>query len=232
MLKRFNDGLARGEAALAVFMLLFMIFVAFAQALLRNLTNVGFGWANSALEWLDWADFIIQKGTLWLAFLGASLAVHADRHIAIDIVPRLAPAKVGKFLQALVGVIGAVLCLYLARAFWAAVLINGEERPAAYEILTMDGGVHVCDATEAQLAESVLAEPGFYCIIRSFFSALGVRVDTPGAAFQLIAPVMFVFMSVRMFFMGIGNFMAFGRGEFDDEAVGSPSSDDAKGGEG
>lgn len=217
MLKRFNDGLARGEAALAVGMLLFMIFVAFAQALLRNLTNVGMEWANAALEALDWADFIIQKGTLWLAFLGASLAVHADRHIGIDIVPRLAPPKVRKFLQALVGVIGAVLCFYLARAFWAAVLINGEERPAAYEILTMDGGVHVCDATPEQLSESVLAQPGSYCYVRAFFTALGVRVDTPGAAFQLIAPVMFIFMSVRMGLMGIGDFLAFGRGDVDDD---------------
>ena len=51
-----------------------MILVAALQALFRNLTNVGFEWANVALSSLDWADFVIQKGTLWLAFLGASLA--------------------------------------------------------------------------------------------------------------------------------------------------------------
>lgn len=211
MLKRINDGIARGEAAVAVGMLLLMILVAFAQAFLRNMTNFGFGWANDALEMIDWADFVIQKGTLTLAFLGASLAAHADRHIAIDIVPRIAPPKVRVAAHGIVGIVGGVIAFYLARAFWAAVLINGEEIPAKYELLTMEGAVHVCDATAAQLADAGMSK-GFYCVIRGFFEMLNVRMDTPGAAFQLIAPVMLVFISVRMVIYGVIDFVNLSRG--------------------
>src|SRR4051794_13044400 len=143
-------------------MLLLMIVVAFAQAMLRNLTLFGYSWANAGLEWLSWGDFILQKGTLWLAFLGASLAVHADKHVAIDIVPRALGPTGRLVLRGLVGLVGCVICFYLARAFWNAVLINGSERPAEFEILSSEGAVHVCDATAAQLAESD-AKPGVYC---------------------------------------------------------------------
>ncbi|HVZ33306.1 MAG TPA: TRAP transporter small permease subunit, partial [Polyangiaceae bacterium] len=114
-LKRFNDGIARGEAALAMGMLLVMLVVAFAQAMLRNLTNFNVGWANVALRWIDWADFIISKGTLWLAFLGASLAVHGDKHISIDLVPRMASPRARVLMRGIASVIGSVICFFLAR---------------------------------------------------------------------------------------------------------------------
>jgi TRAP-type C4-dicarboxylate transport system permease small subunit len=198
-------------------MLLLMIVVAFAQALLRNLTNVGMTWANTGLQWIDWADFVLSKGTLWLAFLGASLAVHSDQHVAIDVLPKLVSPRARMIMRGLVGLVSSVICLYLARAFWAAVLINGEERPADFEILTLEGAVHVCDATAAQLEESVTAHAGAYCYVRSLFTAIGVRMDTPGAAFQLIVPVMFVFMSARFIGGGIYTFMRIARGDIDDD---------------
>ncbi len=217
MWKQLNDGVARGEAALAMAMLLLMLVVAFAQALLRNLTNFGFTWANAVLAELDWADFILSKGTLWLAFLGASLAVHGNKHIAIDIVPRLVSPKMRQSMRAAVGFISAVICLYLARAFWASVLINGEERPADFEVLAMNGAVHICDATAAQLAESVTASRGVYCAVRSAFAGIGVRMDTPGAAFQLIVPVMFMIMSARMFAYGLIDLIRLAKGDIDQE---------------
>jgi len=212
-LKRFNDGIARAEAALAISMLLLMIVVAFAQALLRNLANASFTWANTGLSWIDWADFVLSKGTLWLAFLGASLAVHNDKHVAIDILPRLVRPSIRRVMRGLVGFIGAVICMYLARAFWAAVLINGQERPADFEILTLDGAVHICDATAAQLRGADNAHAGVYCYLRAVFAACGAQIDTPGAAFQLIVPVMFVFMSVRYLGLGIETFASILRGE-------------------
>ena len=48
LLKRIDDSWAHFEAWLAIGMLLIMIVVAFAQALLRNLTQQGFQWASSA----------------------------------------------------------------------------------------------------------------------------------------------------------------------------------------
>jgi TRAP-type C4-dicarboxylate transport system permease small subunit len=214
-LKRFNDGLARGEAALAMGMLLLMIVVAFAQALLRNLTNLGIGWANAGLAMIDWADFILSKGTLWLAFLGASLAVHGDKHVAIDVIPKLVSSWPRMIMRAFVGVIAAIICFYLARAFWSAVLINGSERPAEYELLSAGGSVHVCDASDTLLQEAGVERGGF-CHIRGFFKLIGATLETPGAVFQLVVPVMFVFMSIRFLGQGIHSFIRLSRGDLED----------------
>jgi TRAP-type C4-dicarboxylate transport system permease small subunit len=218
-LKRFNDGLARGEAALAMGMLLLMLVVAFAQALLRNLTNLGVGWANAGLAWLDWADFIISKGTLWLAFLGASLAVRGDKHISIDILPRLVSPRARMLMRATSSVIGGVICFFLARAFYTAVLINGDEVPAELSVLTPEGSAHLCDATAAQLRESSMQAPGLFCATRSLFAGLGAKLETPGAMFQLIAPIMFVFMCVRFIGQGIELYLRVARGDIHDDAA-------------
>lgn len=226
MIKRINDGWANLEAGAAMGMLLLMIGVAFAQALFRNLTLVGFGWANLVLEQLSWADFILQKGTLWLAFLGASLAVHADKHVAIDIVPRALGPRGRMVLRGLVGLLGGVICLFLARAFWNAVAINGQERPAEVEIQSSLGPIHVCDATPAQVAEST-SRPGQFCYVRSALRLVGAEVDTPGAAFQLIVPAMFVVMALRMFGNGIQEFARLARGEVDPEQDRGSSQDES-----
>ncbi|MDB4986497.1 MAG: hypothetical protein JWN04_1675 [Myxococcaceae bacterium] len=217
-LKRFNDGLARGEAALAMGMLLLMLVVAFAQALLRNLTNLGIGWANAGLAWLDWADFIISKGTLWLAFLGASLAVHGNKHISIDILPRLVSPRARMLMHGASSVIGGVICFCLARAFWSAVLINGDEVPADLAVLAPEGAIHACDASAALLTESGAHAPGLFCGMRSLFLGIGVKLETPGAMFQLISPIMFVFMTARFLGQGIEILLRVARGEIDDDA--------------
>jgi TRAP-type C4-dicarboxylate transport system permease small subunit len=216
-LKRFNDGLARGEAALAMSMLLLMLVVAFAQAFLRNMTNLGFGWANAGLTWLDWADFIISKGTLWLAFLGASLAVHGDKHISIDILPRLVSPRARMVMRALSSIIGGIICFFLARAFFTAVLINGEELPSELSVLGPDGNTHVCDASALQITESDAHVPSTFCVVRAVFKGLGVTLQTPGAAFQLIAPIMFVFMCLRMIGQGIYLLQRVSKGDLDDD---------------
>lgn len=213
LFRRINDQIARVESAVAMAMLLLMLVVAFTQALLRNLTQYGFQWANAALEWLDWGDFVLQKGTLWLAFLGASLAVHADKHVAIDIVPRYVSPKWRVFLRGLVGLIGAVICWYLARAFLAAIVINGAERPAEVEVFTDTGTVHICEATAAELAVGGYTT-GPFCYVRSFLKLFGLTMETPGASFQLIVPVMLFMMMVRMFATGVYEFTRFSRGDY------------------
>ena len=238
-MKRFNDGLARGEAALAMGMLLLMLVVAFAQALLRNLTNLGVGWANAGLSWLDWADFIISKGTLWLAFLGASLAVHGNKHISIDIVPRMVSARARMSMRGISSILAGVICFFLARAFFSAVLINGDQAPAELAVLAAEGEVHVCDATAALLAESGAHAPAVFCAMRSLFLGLHVKLETPGSMFQLISPIMFVFMTLRFIGQGIEVLLRVARGEIDDDpnahgitgaaAEVAPKLDDGKG---
>lgn len=217
VLKRINDGLANVEAAIAMGMLLLMLVVAFTQVILRNLTGYGVEWANHALEWLDWGDFVMQKGTLWLAFLGASLAMNADKHVAIDIVPRFASPRGRMVLRGIVGVLSCIIAYYLARAFLAAIEVNGAERPADVEVFTDQGSVHICEATDAQLA-GANASRGIFCVVRSLFSAIGLEMNTPGAAFQLIVPAMLFVMSARALANGINDFIRFARGETLDDA--------------
>jgi hypothetical protein len=82
-------------------------------------------------------------------------------------------------------------------------------------VLAPEGNMHVCDATAAQREDLEL--PGVFCGVRAALSTLGVKLETPGAVFQLIAPVMFVFMTVRMFGQGLYELMRAGRGDVHDD---------------
>lgn len=196
-LKRFDDGVARGEGAVAAFILLVMILLAALQALLYNLAERA-GWltAQDLLLELGWIDQVLQKGTLWLAFLGASLATHKDQHIAIDALQRLLPGRLRYAIKALVALASTVSCYFLARVFFNAALA-AQERPLEYELLGDSGPIHICAGTAQQLAEVELSKPAVFCAARDALSALGAPVQTPTGALQLIVPAMFLWMSVR-----------------------------------
>jgi len=207
-LKRFDEGLARGEAVIATLFLVAMVLAGCAQALMRHFaTDWEAVWANGALAHLDWVDAFLQKGTLWLAFLGASLATREGRHIGIDLLPRLAPPKAKLLMRGVAGLGSAVVSFYLARAFWAAVLVNAEERPASMEVFGDTGPIHVCDATAAQVADAGLEVPSVFCVVRDGLAGIGIPVETPTAALQLIVPAMFVVISVRLLANGLGSLL-------------------------
>jgi len=218
-LKRFDDGIARGEAVLATLFLLSMILAASIQAVFRNLAGAEIEWANEALSSLEWVDPFLQKGTLWLAFLGASLATREGRHIGIDLLPRLAPKKAKLLMRSIAALFSSVVSFFLARAFWAAVLVNAEERPATYEVFGDSGALHVCDATAAQVADASLEMPGIFCGVRSALSGVGVPVETPEAALQLIVPVMFVVISARLLANAVGAIIELRTGGGEPEVV-------------
>lgn len=219
-LKRFDDGIARGEAALATLFLLSMILAASVQAIFRNIAGFDVAWANAALEHLTWIDPFLQKGTLWLAFLGASLATKEGRHIGVDLLPRLAPRKGKLLMRGITGVGSSIVAFYLARAFWSAVLVNAEERPATMEVWADSGAIHVCDATAQQVADASLELPTFFCGVRGALESIGVPVETPAAALQLIVPVMFVVMAVRLMANGVGAFLKINQPPSPDEEEG------------
>jgi TRAP-type C4-dicarboxylate transport system permease small subunit len=216
ILKQLDNAWARIEAGLAGGLLLLMIVVAFAQAFLRNLTQHGFQWANAGLAWLDWADFILSKGTLGIAFLGASLAVHTDKHVAIDIMRRYVGPRTRLALSALVGIVSCVICIFLARAFWHAVMVNSAEIPMEFDVITPTGNVHLCDATPEQLLAAD-RERSSFCVVRSLLRVAGPSMGTPGAAFQLVVPVSFSVMALRFLGVGIRDARRLARGEVDDE---------------
>jgi len=209
-IRRLDRGLARGEAAVAATVLLIMILVAATQAALRNLTNLDFEWANLVLERMDWADSFLQKGTLWLAFFGASLSTFDEKHIAIDVLPRLSPPRIKQLLRAIVCTFSSITCFYLGRVFWLSVLNNAKEIPLEYSVLgPTDDMIHICNAPIELLAETGLSRPDLFCGLRSALEVFGATMSTPDVALQLIVPAMFIFMSARFLSRAIAASVAF-----------------------
>jgi TRAP-type C4-dicarboxylate transport system permease small subunit len=187
-----------------------MIGVAATQAALRNLTNLDFTWANLALERMEWADSFLQKGTLWLAFFGASLSTFDEKHIAIDVLPRLSPPRIKQLLRAIVCVFSAVTCFYLGRVFWLSVLNNAREIPLEYSVLgASDQMIHICAAPLDLLADAGLSKPTIFCAVRRALEVFGVQMSTPDVALQLIVPAMFIFMAIRFLSRAIAASAAF-----------------------
>ncbi|MDH3199324.1 MAG: TRAP transporter small permease subunit [Myxococcales bacterium] len=219
--RRLDRQLARGEAAVAATVLLLMIVIAAAQATLRNLTNFDLDFANVMLERMAWADSFLQKGTLWLAFFGASLSTYDEKHIAIDVLPRLSPPRMKQFLRAIVSTFGSVTCFYLGRVFWLSVLNNAMEVPLEYSLLgPEDEMIHVCQASAQALADAGLSRPGIFCGIRNMLGVFGAEMSTPDVALQLIVPSMFIFMSVRFLLRAIAAGVAFVTKNYPDSAEG------------
>lgn len=221
---RFDAGIARGEAAIATVFLIAMILAASLQAVIRNLSGMEVDWATATLEHLTWVDPFLQKGTLWLAFLGASLATREGRHIGVDLFPRIAPKKTRALMRTFAGLFAAGVAFFLARAFWSAVLVNANETPSDMEVWAdMSTRVHVCDATAAQVGDAGLEQPTIFCAVRGFLSAFGVPVSTGASAMQLIVPVMFLMMSVRLAATSIGTGLKLATGQIDEDDDEPPS---------
>jgi len=220
-IRRIDIGVARGEAAVAATVLLLMILVAALQAALRNLTNLDVTWANLALEHMAWADSFLQKGTLWLAFFGASLSTFDEKHIAIDVVPRLSPPRAKQLFRAIVCAFSAVTCFYLGRVFWLSVLNNAKEIPLEFSVLgPSDEMIHICEASASVLADTGLARPDIFCAIRSALEVFGAKMSTPDVALQLIVPAMFIFMSVRFLMRALAASVAFITKSYPDNSEG------------
>jgi TRAP-type C4-dicarboxylate transport system permease small subunit len=202
--RRLDRAWARGESWLTVGVLILMVLVAGFQAGIRNLTRFDIQWANDLLTDMEWADSFLRKGTLWLAFLGASLATQKHKHIAIDVLLRIAKPRGKYWMLAIGGVLAGLITLGLSYSFWTAVELNLSERPVEYELLGATGPMHVCDATDAQLKEVDVVKPSYFCAFRSVISLVGVKAETPGAAFQVIVPIMFFVIGLRMVGYGIG----------------------------
>jgi TRAP-type C4-dicarboxylate transport system permease small subunit len=205
-LKRIDHAWAKGEGRLLVLVLILMIFVAGFQASVRNLTRFDVQWANELLTDLDWADSLLRKGTLWLSFLGASLATYNMKHINMDILLRVAPPKPKYTMLAIASIIGALITFGMTYSFSSAVYLNLTERPVEYEMLSPEGNsMHVCDGSpEAIALLDGLDRPTIFCASRTALGAIGIPAETPGAAFQLIVPIMLFVISVRLFAQGIG----------------------------
>jgi TRAP-type C4-dicarboxylate transport system permease small subunit len=105
-LKTIDSILNKIEGAVLIVLLLVMLFMAFGQVVLRNISSGGF----------VWGDVLLRHLVLWIGFLGAALATSGERHINIDILTRYLPERLKGAVAALSNIFAAVVCFLLFRA--------------------------------------------------------------------------------------------------------------------
>ena len=97
-------------------MLLISFIAGFAvlQIVLRNFFSTG----------IVWGDDLLRHGVLWLSILGASRATFEKKHIRIDLLPRIMPARFKFLTDIMCCFISFLVCLILLWASWK--FVQGE----------------------------------------------------------------------------------------------------------
>jgi TRAP-type C4-dicarboxylate transport system permease small subunit len=219
-----DRAVARIEGAVAVVVLLGMVLVASLQALFFNIAERDIAWARAALGALSWSDAFLQKGTLWLAFIGASLATQQDKHIAIDLLPKLVRPRLSALMRCFACLASGLIAFLLAGVFFQACIVADAAIPLDYEILTPRGPAHICDAASSELQTA--QRPWLLCSLRAGLAALHIPVSSGTGIAQLIAPLMLLVIGVRLLARSIALGTAFFRGP---DAVGAGNDATAAG---
>ena len=106
--------IGRIEKSLVVVILFVMITLSCIQIVLRNFFASG----------IPVNDIILRHLTLMLVFLGASMATQKEKHLKIDIVPRLLSENQQRYVSIITGVISMIVCVILARASWTFIVFE------------------------------------------------------------------------------------------------------------
>lgn len=99
LVSRINTLLGHIETALLCSIILLMVSLALLKIILRYLFHTG----------IMWNELMLQHFTLWLAFLGASLATCEKRHISIDLLTRLLPPRITQVVAIIIDAICLVI---------------------------------------------------------------------------------------------------------------------------
>jgi len=106
LLLRLGRAIATVESALVVFLLGIMTLLGFTQVVLRNFFSSG----------ILWGDTFLRHLVLWVAFLGASLAVRERKHLNIDVLTRLMSERGKKLARLATDVFAGVVCVVFLKA--------------------------------------------------------------------------------------------------------------------
>ena len=106
--------LVRGWLIVAALSLALMLLMSLGQILARNFLQLGF----------PEADAVIRGLVMWVVFAGAVIAVHPQRHIRIDALSQILPARWRRALRVPLQLIASVVCAALA---WPAARFWWEE---------------------------------------------------------------------------------------------------------
>ncbi|UCG12586.1 MAG: TRAP transporter small permease [Deltaproteobacteria bacterium] len=103
------------EKWILVLLISLLAFFSVLQIVLRNFFATG----------LVWSDELLRHGVLWVSFLGATRATAENKHIRIDLLPRLLSDR-GRFAVGLAcSFFSCLVCLVL---FWASWNFVKDER--------------------------------------------------------------------------------------------------------
>jgi len=100
------------EKWLLVFLLGFLLGFSLLQIVLRNFFSTGF----------IWGDSLLRNTVLWISFLGAARATAEDKHIRIDLLPRLLPTFGTAMVSIIVDLFSLMVCIVLIYASWNFVI--------------------------------------------------------------------------------------------------------------
>lgn len=106
MLDRFERGLVAANRWLLILLLLAMAIIIFCNVVLRYTTG----------DSIIWAEEVARHMMIWVAFLGAGLALRFGGHVAIDNLHRAVSARVARFLRAVVVLGLSVFFIFMAVA--------------------------------------------------------------------------------------------------------------------
>lgn len=109
-----GEVLRRLEEGFLCLLLLTMICVAVVQIILRSFFSGGFLWADPFLRYL----------VLWSGMFGAALATREGKHIALDLVTYLVPAKLHPWLKCFLDFFSFLVALGLTYA--AVIFVQNE----------------------------------------------------------------------------------------------------------
>ena len=115
-LESFDRTLEKFECRLIVCLLSLMIILSFGQMISRNLFH----------QALVWGDILLRQLVLWTGFLGASLAVHQNKHISIDVFSNFLPPGSKNKIFTFTRIATAIISGFLAWAAWSFVQFEKE----------------------------------------------------------------------------------------------------------
>ncbi|NOQ34399.1 MAG: TRAP transporter small permease subunit [Methylococcaceae bacterium] len=118
-----HDLLLKTEATITIGLLLSMITLATTQIIMRNLFDSGILWAES----------YIRIAVLWLALLGAMLASHHDKHLAIDAIMHKLSGRKQQWLKRFNDLFSSIICFIIAYHSTVFVYSEYEDGGIAFE---------------------------------------------------------------------------------------------------
>ncbi|MBI2339871.1 MAG: TRAP transporter small permease [Deltaproteobacteria bacterium] len=103
-----NKLLVKIETFLLGLTLIVLLFFASLQVVLRNFFDSG----------INWGDVFARHLVLWIAFFGATLSTREGRHISIDALAKVLPARAKPIVDLFIRFFCIVVCFLLAKAAW------------------------------------------------------------------------------------------------------------------